>query len=129
MTLSCGKKIPWIKSYFQSISQAKMCFFSFGQIFCPGQKCFVWDKIRIVLDKKLCPTLKRTFLLVKWMENNFLAMEKKFHSLKSFSIPFPSKYELLSLEIFFVKDKKYFVQDNFHFVWAEGWGIKLLKSS
>ena len=35
--------------------------------FCPRQNIFV-------PDKKFCPKLKSTFLLVKWMENNFLAL-------------------------------------------------------
>ena len=53
-------------------------------LFVPDKIFFVPDKIIFVLDKtflsrtKFCPKLKSTFLLVKWMENNFLAMEKNF---------------------------------------------------
>ena len=60
--------------------------------------------------KDLVLRLKSTFFLVKWMENNILALEKKFfHSLKSFSILFLSKYELLSLgqKIFCLEQKMF----------------------
>jgi len=50
------------------------------------------------LDKKFCAKLKNTYLLVKWMENDFLATDKIFLTAKkSFSILFPSKYVLFSL--------------------------------
>ena len=44
-------------------------------IFCTGQNNF-------------CPKLKSTFLLVKWMENNFLAMEKNFSTAWNHFLPF-----------------------------------------
>ena len=47
-------------------------------IFCTGQNNFCPRQNIFVPDKKFCPKLKSTFLLVKWMENNFLAMEKNF---------------------------------------------------
>ena len=47
-------------------------------IFCTGQNNFCPRQNIFVPDKNFCPKLKSTFLLVKWMENNFLAMEKNF---------------------------------------------------
>ena len=48
-------------------------------------------------DKKFCSRLKSLYLLVKWMENDFLAMDKIFSSAKkSFSILF-QKFKLFSL--------------------------------
>ena len=51
---------------------AQKKYFLYGQnSFCPRQNIFI-------PDKKFCPKLKSTFLLVKCMENNFLAMKKNF---------------------------------------------------
>ena len=42
----------WLKSYFPSISQAKMYFLAQDKVFCPGQNCFVQDKNYFVRYKK-----------------------------------------------------------------------------
>ena len=39
---------------------------------------FVPDKILFVLDKKNCLELRNAYLLVKWMENDFIEMGKNF---------------------------------------------------
>ena len=71
--------------YALSICPDKIFFVPDKIIFVQNKMIFVLDKITFVLDKtflsqtkKFCPKLKSTFLLVKWMENNFLAMEKNF---------------------------------------------------
>ena len=47
-------------------------------VFCPRQNNFCPRQNIFVPDKKFCSKQKSIFLLVKWMENNFLVMEKKF---------------------------------------------------
>ena len=61
-------------------------------LFCPIQNDFCPSQNIFVLDTKFCPKLKKsTFLLVKWMENNFLVMEKSFPQLKVIFYPFPKQ--------------------------------------
>ena len=59
--------------------------------------------------KKFCPRLRGAYLLVKWMENDFLATDKIFPTAKkSFSILFPSKYVLFRLGQNFMSRQKSF---------------------
>ena len=67
------------------------------------------------------------------MENNFLAMEKIFPQLKVIFYPFPKQiWAFKPGTKNFVRDKNYFVLENFdfvheknYFVRVEGWGITL----
>ena len=72
----------------------QICTFSaWTKFFVPDKISFVPDKISFVLDKiKIFVEKVSSHLLVKWMENDFLAMDKVlFVAKKSFSIHFTSK--------------------------------------
>ena len=141
-------KKTWIKffTYALSICPDKIIFVPDKIFFVPNKIFFVLDKTNFVRDKNLVLSWKRTYLLVKWMENDFLATDKIFPTLKSH---FPSisqaKMYFFSLGQFFfvwdknvlsrtkvifvrdknyfVRDKNYFVQDKNYFVRADGQGI------
>ena len=63
---------PWLKSYFPSISQAKMYFLAQDKIFCPGQKCFVQDKNYFVRYKNYFVWDKKYFVQADGLGISFL---------------------------------------------------------
>ena len=108
----------------------------------PGQNNFCLRQNIFVPDKKFCPKLKSTFLLVIWMENNFLAMEKNFSTAWSHFLSFsqanmnflawdknfcPGQKCFVEDKNYFVWYKIYFVQDKKYFVRGDGQGIKIKK--
>ena len=69
---------------------------------------FAWTKY-FLPRQKIFPRLKNSHLLVKWMENDFLAMDKIFSTAKkSFPILFPCRYETFSLGQNFLSTQKIF---------------------
>ena len=69
-------------SYAPSFCQDKIIFVLDKNIFCPRQNHFYPTQNIFVPDKNFVLSWNNTFLLVKWMENNFLAKEMFFHTLK-----------------------------------------------
>ena len=78
-------------SYAPSFCQDKIIFVLDKNIFCPKQNHFCPTQNIFVPDKNFVLSWNNTFLLVKWMENNFLAMEKNCQQLKVIFYPFPKQ--------------------------------------